>query len=199
MLTQGSVLRPQPWAGESQLLQSCCCLLEAPPHALPKGRELLPAEFKMVMWFAFPFEKAGRGLLVGWGFSLAFSLLFIAPGRVMKLIQKAVAADGGFALAVMSVPTVGKRVFLRVVSAIPTVMHGMTPSSATVQEAAFGRSKSPAFAGAKTTAYWSPPPNPSQWARGLLWQFLSWSVRVGNGASGWDKNKKGTPLSPNLC
>ncbi len=26
MLTQGSVLRPQPWAGESQLRQSCCCL-----------------------------------------------------------------------------------------------------------------------------------------------------------------------------
>ncbi len=24
--TQGSVLRPQPWAGESQLCQSCCCL-----------------------------------------------------------------------------------------------------------------------------------------------------------------------------
>ena len=24
--TQGSVLRPQPWAGETQLLQSCCCL-----------------------------------------------------------------------------------------------------------------------------------------------------------------------------
>ena len=36
-------------------------------------------------------------------------------------------------------------------------------------------------------------------ARGLLWPFLSWSVRVGNGASGWGKNKKGTPLSPNLC
>lgn len=28
--------------------------------------------------------------------------------RVMELIQKAVAEDGGFALAVMSVPTVGK-------------------------------------------------------------------------------------------
>ena len=26
VLTQGSVLRPQPWAGESQLRQSCCCL-----------------------------------------------------------------------------------------------------------------------------------------------------------------------------
>ena len=29
MLTQGSVLRPQPWAGETQLLQSCCCLRAA--------------------------------------------------------------------------------------------------------------------------------------------------------------------------
>ena len=28
-VTQGSVLRPQPWAGESQLLQSCCCLRAA--------------------------------------------------------------------------------------------------------------------------------------------------------------------------
>ena len=27
--TQGSVLRPQPWAGESQLRQSCCCLRAA--------------------------------------------------------------------------------------------------------------------------------------------------------------------------
>ena len=26
VLTQGSVLRPQPWAGKTQLLQSCCCL-----------------------------------------------------------------------------------------------------------------------------------------------------------------------------
>ena len=25
-VTQGSVLRPQPWAGETQLRQSCCCL-----------------------------------------------------------------------------------------------------------------------------------------------------------------------------
>ena len=59
----------------------------------------------------------------------------------------------GFALAWMVVPTVGKRVFLRVVSTIPTVMRGMPPSVSTVQKAAFGRSKSPAFAGAKTTAY----------------------------------------------
>ena len=58
-------------------------------------------------------------------------------------------ADGGFALVCTVVPTVGKRVFLRAVSTIPTVMHGMTPSAATVKKAAYGRSKSPAFAGTK--------------------------------------------------
>ena len=54
--------------------------------------------------------------------------------RGMELIQKAVVADGGFALVWLSVPTVGKRVFLRIVSAIPTVMRGMTPSAATVKK-----------------------------------------------------------------
>ena len=73
-------------------------------------------------------------------------------------MQKAVAADGGFALVVMSVPTVGKQVFLRVVSTIPTVMRCMTPFSATVKKAACGRSKSPAFAGIKTATYLRPPP-----------------------------------------
>ena len=109
--------------------------------------------------------RLGWGLLVGWGFSLAFPLLFIESVRVMKLIQKAVVADGGFALVVMSVPTVGKRVFLRVDAAIPTVMRGMTPSAATVKKAAFGRSKSPAFAGRKTAAYWRPlsKPFPMGW------------------------------------
>ena len=58
--------------------------------------------------------------------------------------------DGGFALAWTVVPTVGKRVFLLVVSTIPTVMRCMTPSATTVKKAAFGRSKSPAFAGTKT-------------------------------------------------
>ena len=58
-------------------------------------------------------------------------------------------ADGGFALAWMAVPTVEKRVFLLVVSTIPTVMQCMTPSATTVKKAAYGRSKSPAFAGTK--------------------------------------------------
>ena len=41
--TQGSVLRPQPWAEESQLLQSCCCLwpshVWAPFSTFLKGKE----------------------------------------------------------------------------------------------------------------------------------------------------------------
>ena len=68
----------------------------------------------------------------------------------------------GFALAWMAVPTVGKRVFLRAVSTIPTVMHRMTPSVATVKKAAYGRSKSPAFAGAKTATDRGPSPNPPE-------------------------------------
>ena len=67
------------------------------------------------------------------------------------------AADGGFALAWTAVPTVGKRVFLRAVSTIPTVMHRMTSSPATVKKAAYGRSKSPAFAGTKTATDRDPP------------------------------------------
>ena len=34
VLTQGSVLRPQPWAGETQLLQSCRCLRSVPKKPL---------------------------------------------------------------------------------------------------------------------------------------------------------------------
>ena len=56
-------------------------------------------------------------------------------------------------------PIVEKRVFLRVVSTILTVMRCMTPFAATVKKAAFGRSKSPAFAGTKTAANRWPSPN----------------------------------------
>ena len=58
----------------------------------------------------------------------------------------------GFALVCTVAPIVGKRVSLCVVSTIPTIIRRMTPSAATVKKAAFGRSKSPAFAGTKTAA-----------------------------------------------
>ena len=83
------------------------------------------------------------------------------------------AADGGFALAWTVVPTVGKRVFLLVVSTIPTVMRCMTPSAATVKKAAYGRSKSPAFAGTKTAANRRPSPvHPKE--REFHWEVLLW-------------------------
>jgi len=69
-----------------------------------------------------------------------------------------VGTAGGFALAVMVVPTVGKQVFLRVVTAISTVMRCMTPAETTVKKAAVGGKKSPAFAGRKTAACGSPSP-----------------------------------------
>ena len=94
------------------------------------------------------------------------SPLFFAFVRGDKINTKSRVADGGFALAWTVAPTVGKRVFLRAVSTIPTVMRCMTPSTATVQKAASGRSKSPAFAGTKTAANWrpvlKPPKAPSQ-------------------------------------
>ena len=49
----------------------------------------------------------------------------------------------GFAFLWLSVTPVGKQVFLLVVPAIPNAMLCMTTTAATVQKAAFGRSKSP--------------------------------------------------------
>ena len=62
----------------------------------------------------------------------------------------------GFALAWMVVPTVGKRVFLLAVSAIPTVMRGMMTAAATVKKAALGRKKSPPLAVKKQLLIGSP-------------------------------------------
>ena len=69
----------------------------------------------------------------------------------------------GFAFLWLSVTPVGKRVFLRVVAAIPNAMLCMTTTAATVQKAAFGRSKSPPLA-VKKTADCKPLPNPPQGA-----------------------------------
>ena len=62
----------------------------------------------------------------------------------------------GFALAWLSVPPVGKRVFLRVVSTIPTVMRGMTTAVATVKKSGLWPFKKSAVGGKKTAAYWTP-------------------------------------------
>ena len=56
------------------------------------------------------------------------------------------AAVVGFAFLWLSVTAVGKRVFLLVVAVTPNAMLCMTTTAATVQKAAFGRSKSPPLA-----------------------------------------------------
>ena len=52
----------------------------------------------------------------------------------------------GFAFWGLTVTTVGKRVFLLVVTTIPNAMLRMTTTAGMVQKAAFGRSKSPPLA-----------------------------------------------------
>ena len=52
----------------------------------------------------------------------------------------------GFAFLWLSVTAVGKRVFLRVVAAIPNAMLCMTTTVGMVQKAAGGRKKSPPLA-----------------------------------------------------
>ena len=52
----------------------------------------------------------------------------------------------GFAFLWLSVTAVGKRVFLRVVTATPNAMLCMTTTAAMVQKAAGGRKKSPPLA-----------------------------------------------------
>ena len=47
----------------------------------------------------------------------------------------------------------GKHVFLRATSAITTVMLSMTSEDAKEQKAAYGRKKSPAYAGKKNNNY----------------------------------------------
>ena len=52
----------------------------------------------------------------------------------------------GFAFLGVAVTTVGKLVFLHVVTTIPNAMLCMTTTAGMVQKAAFGRSKSPPLA-----------------------------------------------------
>ena len=75
-------------------------------------------------------------------------------------IQTAVVTAVGFAWVCLSVTPVGKRVFLRVVPTIPTVMHGMTTAATTVKKAALGRSKSPPLAVQKQKFVDDPPNSP---------------------------------------
>ena len=76
------------------------------------------------------------------------------------------AAVVGFAFLWLSVTAVGKLVFLLVVATIPNAMLCMTTTAATVQKAAFGRSKSPPLA-VKKQQLVGPSPALTMW-----WKFI---------------------------
>ena len=110
---------------------------------------------------SFPLGKARMGLSSGSSVGVALSrrrycsrnisgtaanITIINNKQGDTKIQKAVVTAVGFAWVCLSVTPVGKRVFLRVVPTIPTVMHGMTTAATTVKKAALGRSKSPPLA-----------------------------------------------------
>mgnify|MGYP004460697437 CR=1 FL=1 len=106
----------------------------------------------------------------------------------------------------ITLPAAGKHVFLRATSAITTVMLSMTSEDAKEQKAAYGRKKSPAYAGKKTItmerplsgspqgesklrlnglAHWDQSPLPlGEVGMGLMFEMTisSNSVRVAGGA-----------------
>jgi len=72
-----------------------------------------------------------------------------------------VGTAGGFALVVPVVPTVGKQVFLRLVTAITTVMPRMTPAVTMVKKAAVGGKKKSGWRRNKNSCFEGAPPQPS--------------------------------------
>ena len=127
---------------------------------------------------SFPLGKARMGLSSGNSVGVALSrrryhsrnisgtaanIAIINTKQGDTKIQKAVVTAVGFAWVCLSVTPVGKRVFLRVVPIIPTVMHGMTTAATTVKKAALGRSKSPPLAVQKQQLVDDPPNSPTGW------------------------------------
>ena len=127
---------------------------------------------------SFPLGKARMGLSSGNSVGVAISrrryrsrnisgtaanITIINNKQGDTKIQKAVVTAVGFAWVCLSVTPVGKRVFLRVVPTIPTVMHGMTTAATTVKKAALGRSKSPPLAVQKQQLVDAPPNSPKGW------------------------------------
>ena len=77
--------------------------------------------------------------------------IYIGHTAPKEETQKALASSEGYAFVAITLPAAGKHVFLRATSTITTVMPSMTSEDAKEQKAAYGRKKSPAYAGKKTT------------------------------------------------
>ena len=80
-LTQGSVLRPQPWAGETQLRQSCCCLKPLPMPS-PRGGSPFLLCLRWLCGALSPWGELERGFGgapegLQRGFESSYTLLYI--------------------------------------------------------------------------------------------------------------------------
>ena len=100
--------------------------------------------------------------------------------------QKTVVIAVGFAWVCLSVTPVGKRVFLRVVPIIPTVMHGMTTAATTVKKAALGRSKTPPLAVQKQQLVDDPPNSPKgrEFILAAFVEVVVTLISLGEGSAG---------------
>ena len=91
-----------------------------------------------------------------------YTLLYIGHTAPKEETQKALASSEGYAFVAITQLAAGKHVFLRATSAITTVMLSMTSEDAKEQKAAYGRKKSPAYAGKKTITMERPLPGSPQ-------------------------------------
>lgn len=75
-----------------------------------------------------------------------------------------------------------KTIFLRAASAITTVMLNMTSEDAKEQKAAYGRKKSPAYAGKKTITMERPLSGSPQGEMTVLTTLMAriWKLRINN-------------------
>ena len=92
------------------------------------------------------------------------------------------AASEGSAFVAITQPAAGKHVFLRATSSITTVMLSMTSEDAKEQKAAYGRKKSPAYAGKKTITMERPISGSPQGEMTVLTTLMAriWKLRINN-------------------
>ena len=109
-------------------------------------------------------------------------IIYIGHTAPKEETQKASASSEGYAFVAITLPAAGKHVFLRATSAITTVMLSMTSEDAKEQKAAYGRKKSPAYAGKKTITMEKPLSGSPQGEMTVLTTLMAriWKLRINN-------------------
>ena len=111
-----------------------------------------------------------------------YTLLYIGHTAPKEETQKTLASSEGYAFVAITLPAAGKHVFLRATTVITTVMLSMTSENAKEQKAAYGRKKSPAYAGKKTITMERPISGSPQGEMTVLTTLMAriWKLRINN-------------------